>query len=142
MTTKRFVLHPGYVRSRSDGQEHYVDAPALAKLYGVDEAECVVHSRHPKFDNPLDRDPELRALMPLFPRDDGRYKEFMEETKIADFRRYYEARKLFDYHKEGRSPKPREVQQKLAEGLSRRISWHELHWPDFPAAYDRMEKKR
>lgn len=137
MTHKRFILHPGYVRSTYDGQEHYISAGQLARLYGVDQQECVVHSEHSKFE----RDPEIRVLMPLFPRQDGKYKEHLEQQKIADFQAYVRSRKLFDYHDSGASPKPREVRRMLAERLSLSISWHELHWPDFPAAYERYVKR-
>jgi hypothetical protein len=138
---KRFILHPGYVRSTSDGQEHYISAGQLARLYGVDQEECVIYSEHSKFRNPMDRDPELRNLMPLFPRQDGKYKEHMEQQKIADFHAYVRSRKLFEYHDSGASPKPRAMQKALAERLSMSISWHELHWPDFPAAYERYTKR-
>ncbi|MDX1698987.1 MAG: hypothetical protein R3250_00145 [Melioribacteraceae bacterium] len=29
-------IHPGYVRSKNDGQEHYISAQRLANLYKVD----------------------------------------------------------------------------------------------------------
>ena len=32
----RYVLCPGYVTSANDGQEHFIDSPKLARLYGVD----------------------------------------------------------------------------------------------------------
>ncbi len=35
-TQVRYVLHPGYVTSRNDGQRHYVGIAQLAKLYGLD----------------------------------------------------------------------------------------------------------
>lgn len=37
----RYVLHPGYVTSKSDGQEHFIGGPRLARLYGVDMRQCV-----------------------------------------------------------------------------------------------------
>lgn len=37
----RYVLHPGYVTSKNDGQEHFIGGPRLARLYGVDIRECV-----------------------------------------------------------------------------------------------------
>lgn len=36
----RFVLCPGYVISRNDGQRHYVSANALRQLYGVPARAC------------------------------------------------------------------------------------------------------
>lgn len=40
---KLFRVIPGYVYSRSDGQDHYVTAHRLMRLYGVDPSICVVH---------------------------------------------------------------------------------------------------
>ena len=37
----RYVLHPGYVTSQTDGDQHFIGGPKLARLYGVDIRECV-----------------------------------------------------------------------------------------------------
>lgn len=39
---KRYILHTGYVESKSDGQRHFIGAAELARLYGVDMRNCVV----------------------------------------------------------------------------------------------------
>lgn len=39
----KYVLCPGYITSKTDGQRHYITAPQLMKLYGVRPKECVVH---------------------------------------------------------------------------------------------------
>ena len=39
---KKYLLFPGDVRSKHDGDVHYIDAHTLAELYGVRFAECVV----------------------------------------------------------------------------------------------------
>ena len=39
----RFVLCPGYVNSRTDGQRHWVGADALRRLYGVSVRDCVIY---------------------------------------------------------------------------------------------------
>lgn len=39
----RYVLRPGYVTSRTDGQRHWVGAAQLRRLYGVPAAECVTY---------------------------------------------------------------------------------------------------
>lgn len=31
----RIFVHPGHVRSRSDGDEHFISFPALCQLYGL-----------------------------------------------------------------------------------------------------------
>lgn len=38
----KYVLHPGYIRSRSDGDIHYIGAGQLANLYGVPLSECII----------------------------------------------------------------------------------------------------
>ncbi len=40
--TARYLLCPGLVRSRTDGDRHYVSARQLAHLYGVSMDECLV----------------------------------------------------------------------------------------------------
>lgn len=37
----RYVLHPGYVTSKNDGDQHFIGGPRLAQLYGVDIRQCV-----------------------------------------------------------------------------------------------------
>jgi hypothetical protein len=59
----RYLLCPGYVTSRHDGDDHYIDAPTLARLYRVPLDECLVGDRrmaHP-------------GLVVLAPRFDGDY---------------------------------------------------------------------
>ena len=41
--TARYVLCPGYVISRTDGQRHWVGAEQLRRLYGVPARECVTY---------------------------------------------------------------------------------------------------
>ena len=38
----RYVLCPGWVKSKSDGDLHYITAPRLAQLYGVRVNDCAV----------------------------------------------------------------------------------------------------
>lgn len=75
MSAPRYVLMPGYVTSRTDGQRHFINAQRLCNLYGVRMAECVVYPigytseddirrrnwRHPP------------GAIELYPRFDGRY---------------------------------------------------------------------
>lgn len=39
---KRYVIVPGYIKSKSDGDIHFIDAPTLIRLYKVDPKECVI----------------------------------------------------------------------------------------------------
>ncbi len=61
---KRYLLHPGYVVSNTDGQWHYIDAPTLARLYGVSMGECIV-CRHGEIYPVL--------LLDLYPQESGDY---------------------------------------------------------------------
>lgn len=73
---KRFVLVPGFVRSINDGDEHYITANMLARLYGVSIAECIVDNGRP-----LDLYGRNTQDLPrLHPRRDGRYEMPKEKT--------------------------------------------------------------
>jgi hypothetical protein len=41
MIPARYVLHPGYIRSKRDGDERFIGGPRLARLYSVDIRDCV-----------------------------------------------------------------------------------------------------
>lgn len=79
MTKKRYLLCPGMVTSRTDGDQHYVDAHVLALLYGVRMDECVVLPYRSA--NPIDQRNRERLissadrgeLIALRPRYDGNY---------------------------------------------------------------------
>ena len=73
--TVRYVIYPGHVRSRTDGDRCYVDSRALAHLYGVAMADCLVML--PGDSQRLDRRDFLAraaTLIPLYPRADGVYE--------------------------------------------------------------------
>jgi hypothetical protein len=75
----KYILYPGVVISRTDGQKYYISASRLAELYRVSMDECVVYddvwclgirNKH--------------KLIKLFPRYDGHYclpGERNEKTK-------------------------------------------------------------
>ena len=37
----RYILHPGYIFSKSDGDRHFIGAEKLANLYGLPLAKCI-----------------------------------------------------------------------------------------------------
>jgi len=39
---KQFAIHPGFVRSGKDNDEHFIGYYDLIKLYGVPESKCVL----------------------------------------------------------------------------------------------------
>jgi len=69
---KLFILHPGHVRSKTDGQWHYVGARRLADLYGVPWHECIDASR-PGALLGIDQDDFIH----LTPRRDGDYQRIV-----------------------------------------------------------------
>lgn len=63
----RYVIHPGYVFSKNDGQRHYINGHQLMRLYGLRPSECVIASPHYGWKAPAD-------VIHLYPRNDGNYK--------------------------------------------------------------------
>lgn len=130
--THRFRLYPGHVVSLSDGQKRYIHGPKLAQLYGLAQEDCYIVRE-------IAGEQIDESLIPLYPLRDGRYKEHLEEMKIGDFRRYYKSRKLHEFHESRSSPNPH-LRGIVMKKQAASIAWHEKHWPDFRATYDRMEK--
>lgn len=67
-----YVLFPGEVRSKTDGDIHYITAPELARLYGVDYRKCKVVYR--------DKESSIRGWyrpqpddVALYPKSNGDY---------------------------------------------------------------------
>lgn len=67
---KKYALFPGYVKSKSDGDIHFISAGKLAKLYGVRLSECEIFYAD-------DQKPRRFAdgLIKLYPRYDGKYEK-------------------------------------------------------------------
>ena len=80
MLDARFALAPGWVRSRTDGQECYVGVSRLKRLYGLAEGEFV--ALPPGLD-PARRDQLARGRIVLGPRADGLYAVARKEAVIA-----------------------------------------------------------
>lgn len=71
----RYLLCPGSVISKNDGQTHYINAPELAKLYGVSLEECEIIDRNRW--SPY----RYLGLIRLEPRFDGNYTLPAEEVQ-------------------------------------------------------------
>jgi hypothetical protein len=72
----KYCLHPGDVKSITDGQTHRVSARQLADLYGVPMSACTVFRLPKEWD---DSDYEWESsrtagMIHLHPRDDGKYE--------------------------------------------------------------------
>lgn len=68
MKDKKYIIAPGKIISRSDGDEHYIGASQLMDLYKIEPYECII------VDNP----DSVRMLnwddyIVLRPRTDGNY---------------------------------------------------------------------
>jgi hypothetical protein len=65
----RYVLCPGWITSKSDGDRHYISAAKLARYYGVNLRDCLIElpkqRLHPKF---------YTGMVFLEPWDDGDYR--------------------------------------------------------------------
>ena len=76
MSNLRYALHPGWVISKRDGQDHYISHQQLAWLYRLNPDQFVVID-----DRGMDRREYTRAmrkteelkLIHLYPRFDGDY---------------------------------------------------------------------
>ena len=62
----RYVVYPGYITSKNDGQFHYITAAKLMQLYKVNPRECIVYRENLGLD--------VSKLTQLHPRYDGNYK--------------------------------------------------------------------
>lgn len=72
---RKYVLCPDWVRSTTDGDEHYIDARTLARLYGVPLVECYVYNEG--FQRMSNRP---KGLIYLQPRYHGDYKEWLSQA--------------------------------------------------------------
>ena len=67
----RYAIVPGIVHSKYDGDAHYVTAPQIARLYGVDFCDCIVIG----IDDPyMPEQAEFDGLVVLRPDPTGRYR--------------------------------------------------------------------
>ncbi|HBF5466436.1 TPA: hypothetical protein STY79_002982 [Clostridioides difficile] len=65
----KYVVDEGYITSKSDGEEHFINFRDLIKLYGVSPRECIRAKDYYEREG-LD----LKDIKFLYPRNDGKYK--------------------------------------------------------------------
>jgi len=72
----KYVICPGNVTSKTDGQRHYIGPMQLMNLYGVDQQECEIYEPAPWWPESYYRMAEERhrGLPRLGPRYDGDYE--------------------------------------------------------------------
>ena len=49
--SKKYILHPGFIESITDGQKHYITSDNLMRLYGVNPKECVTFIPYRQYPN-------------------------------------------------------------------------------------------
>lgn len=67
----KYLLMPGWVPSKNDGDRHYISSQQLAKLYGVDPRECRVYDSAWPYEKIMET--WLSSLIVLRPQYDGDY---------------------------------------------------------------------
>lgn len=71
----KYVVYPGHVISKADGDKHFIPSDYLMFLYGVKREECIVITS--SMPPPLQRQAEERATalkcIPLYPKTSGDY---------------------------------------------------------------------
>jgi len=84
----KYVLNPGYVFSKSDGDEHFITARRLAELYRVPMSACVIR---PDVGDPRNRGwYSPPGAIELYPRFDGNYM-LPPNVKVTGAARLYRA---------------------------------------------------
>ena len=69
MSEKKYILCPGWVTSKVDGDQHFINEAQLIRLYGVSPRECV-SARSPSRLSEMDTE----VMIELRPRYDGDYR--------------------------------------------------------------------
>lgn len=73
----KYVLYPGVVTSKYDGQRHFISAATLMRLYRVRPEECLIYdANEPK--------EKYQDLIPLSPKYNGNYEIPHMENKYAN----------------------------------------------------------
>ena len=70
-TEKKYVCYGGWVYS-NDGDQHYIKAMMLPRLYGVNPGECVFIDQSSK--SPVTNGSLINKLIPLHPDSSGEYE--------------------------------------------------------------------
>lgn len=65
---KKYMLHPGWVISITDGDRHYISAQQLCSLYEVSLSECVIYKGDIGYSMT-----DWKKFIHLRPRSNGKY---------------------------------------------------------------------
>lgn len=69
---KIYAIHPGYVISKNDGNEHFITPRQLIGLYGVNPQQCIVLDYRKGPQSYMEYGPLVNYIH-LYPRRDGNY---------------------------------------------------------------------
>lgn len=72
LNSKMYIVRGGFVRSKNDGQIHFVSARKVAKLYKVPSEACIFPKEH-ELDSEIQKG-FTNKLTSLRPRNDGKYQ--------------------------------------------------------------------
>lgn len=79
MNRVKYVVHGGYVTSRSDGDEHFIGFRQLCDLYGINPAECIYDDPHNSERLRGYKRDYINSLVHLYVRNDGNYNFIREK---------------------------------------------------------------
>jgi hypothetical protein len=74
-SSRKYVLCPGFVTSKNDGDRHYINAYELARLYNVSVDDCEIYDPAPWWPPSFYRyaREDFKDLLWLKPRYSGNY---------------------------------------------------------------------
>jgi hypothetical protein len=78
----RFLVRPGWVTSRNDGQRHWITAERLMRLYLLRREECIVEGEASRL-HIVGRRFDTRALIPIVPLYSGDYPAFRRAGNLS-----------------------------------------------------------
>ena len=77
----KYVIYPGYVRSKNDGQNHWITFESLCWLYGLNPKECINGDKGVGKDRYYLREYNLENYIGLSPRYNGDYLEYRKRKE-------------------------------------------------------------
>lgn len=76
MNNKKYLIFPGEIISKNDGQKHYISALEIIRLYHVNPQECIIVNNNYDLHGIIQED-----YLHLEPNYDGDYQEFIPTVK-------------------------------------------------------------
>jgi len=70
---KKYIVLPGYVDSKNDGERHYISAQQLIDLYGVNIKLCVIVPYGSEHRPRGYSEEQFNSMIKLYPRFHGDY---------------------------------------------------------------------